>query len=234
MAKFLSQIMTIARGSVGGVTFTANQYAQLVMRAKTSPVNPKTGNQALIRVAMSAASNQWNLLTDEERQAWSDYADTLTFTGPIGEYSVPGRNIMVGNCGLVLYGNNYLAVPLVPGYTAPTAPGFFKFDEVLAANPSPGETGVGLSITNNTGEDAHVLCQRSIAFNPSRLRYKGPFLSSSCQFVPVPDSTSVLVEWDDLQADSIYFMRIRGVSTEGPYRLTSEQIFRMAAVAVAP
>jgi hypothetical protein len=232
MAKVLSSILTIARGSVGGLTFTGNQFAQIIMRAKTCPVNPKTTNQSLVRQAMAGAANHWNTIGDLERQKWNDYAATLTFTGPLGEYAVPGRDIMVGNLGFVLYCNNFLGTPLSPDYTGPSGFGFFKFDSIVTADPSSGNTGVALSITNNTGEDAHVLVSRSHAFGPARLRYKGPFLSSTNQFVPVPDSTSVLVEFTGLTAGDYHFMRIRGVSTETEHRLTAEQIFRMQAVTV--
>ena len=228
MAKFLSQIMTIARGSVGGVTFTANQFQQLIMRAKTAPVNPSSSVQSSIRSAFAQACSRWAILTDEQRQAWSDYAETLQFTGPLGPYTMPGRQVMVGNLTLVLYGNNYLETPLVPIWTAPTTPGFTAFSDV---KPVPVTTGVGvaLTITNTTGKDMHALVERSIAFPASRNLFKGPFLSSSAQFVPCPDPTSVLLEFKNLEVGAVYFMRVRGVQTETAHRITPELIFRAVA-----
>lgn len=231
MAKFLSQIMTIARGSVGGVTFTANQFQQLIMRAKTCPVNPSTLPQAWIRTALASASQHWNLLTEAQRTAWNDYAATLLYTGPLGTYTLPGRQVMVGNLSLVLYGNNLLGTPLTPSYLGPTAPGFSAFEAVKTAEVSVG-TGVAVSVSNNCGENMHALVERSVAFNPARERFKGPFLSSTAQYVPVPDPTTVLVEFDGLDEGAAYFMRVRGVTTEGPHRITSETILRMIATAV--
>lgn len=230
MAKFLSQLVTVARGSVGGLTFTANQFSGLIMRARTSPVNPQTSVQSFIRVAMSSASNQWNLLTDAERAAWEAYADTLVFEGPLGSYSVPGRQVMVGNIAAVLYGNNYLGTPLVPTYTAPTVPGFASWSILKLDAPATG-TGIRVVFSNDTGEDMHALIERSIAFGPSRQRFKGPFLSSTAQFVPVPDGVSTYYDYDDLGLGQVYFIRVRGITTEAAHRLTSQQVLRGVAVA---
>jgi len=233
MAKMLSQIATIIRGSVGGVTFTANQFQQIIMRAKTSPVNPSTTRQGWIRTALGAASQQWNILTDPMREAWNDYADTLQFTGPLGAYSMPGRQIMVGNCCFILYCNNFLAVPLVLDYEAPTAPGFAAYEVVKTVAPAAG-VGFAVSLTNSSGLDMTALVERSIAFNPARQRYKGPFLSSTAVAVPTPDSTSALIEFQGLQEDAVYFVRIRGCETETNYRLTQETILRVVAEAYVP
>jgi hypothetical protein len=138
---------------------------------------------------------------------------------------------MVGNLAFVLYGNNLKAVPLTPSYLPPTAPGFAAFDLVKVAEVASG-TGVAVSLTNSSGSDFHALVERSIAFNPARERYKGPFVSSTAQFVPVPDPTTVLVEFENLEEGAAYFMRVRGVVTEGPHRITSETILRMIATTV--
>lgn len=231
MAKFLSQIMTIARGSVGGITFTANQFQQLIMRAKTSPVNPSSSVQSSIRSAFAQSCSRWGILTDAQRTAWNDYADTLQYTGPLGPYTMPGRQVMVGNLTLMLYGNNYLGTPLTPIWTAPTTPGFTAFSDVKPVEVSSG-TGVALTISNATGKDMHALVERSIAFPASRNLYKGPFLSSTAQFVPCPDPTTVLLEFDGLEAGAVYFMRVRGIQTETAHRITPELIFRAVATTV--
>jgi len=233
MAKMLSQIATIIRGSVGGVTFTANQFQQIIMRAKTSPVNPSTTRQGWIRTALGAASQQWNILTDTMREAWNDYADTLQFTGPLGPYTMPGRQIMVGNCCFVLYCNNILATPLVLDYEAPTAPGFAAYEVVKTVSPAAG-VGFGVSLSNGSGVDMSALVERSIAFNPARQRYKGPFLSSTAQAVPTPDAQATLVQFSGLSDGAVYFVRIRGAETADKYRLTQETILRVVAETYVP
>jgi len=233
MAKALSALVTVIRGSIGGVTFSSNQFAAIIARAKTSPVNPKTVAQALIRSGLSAGSQEWDNLDDAERQAWEDYAATLTFTGPLGSYTVPGRQVMAGNVAAFLRGNALLAVPEAPIYTAPTIPGFANFSDVKPNSPTA-TTGIAVNIGNPMNEDAYALVQRSVAFNPSRTRFKGPFLSSTSAFVLCADQTNTIFQYDDLAEGYVYFVRVRGITFTSGHRMTSEYIVRCVAETVAP
>lgn len=80
MAKILlgDRIADI-RGSIGGTTYSRNTFANYI-RNKTSPVNPNTVAQQLVRARFGAASQAWAGLTEAERQAWNDGAQAWTNT----------------------------------------------------------------------------------------------------------------------------------------------------------
>ena len=66
-------MITDIRGSQGGTTFSRNTFANY-MRNKTSPVNPNTVAQQLVRNRLAAMSQSWGGLTAAQRTAWIDGA----------------------------------------------------------------------------------------------------------------------------------------------------------------
>lgn len=80
MAKILlGDFVADTRGSVGGTTYSRNTFANY-RRNKTSPVNPNTIAQQLVRNRLGAMSQSWSGLTDNQRAAWIDGAPTWTNT----------------------------------------------------------------------------------------------------------------------------------------------------------
>jgi len=74
MAKILlGNMIADIRGSQGGTTFSRNTFANY-MRNKTSPVNPNTVAQQLVRNRLAAMSQSWGGLTAAQRTAWIDGA----------------------------------------------------------------------------------------------------------------------------------------------------------------
>lgn len=178
--RFLSQVYTIARGSVGGITYTANQWHQLVARARTSPVQPNTPFQTGIRSAFDAAEDDWRALTQAQRDDWTFYALTCVFTGPLGTYTVPGRQLFIGTLAWIKYakGRNP-GLSIVETDTPPVIAGFFNPGSVLVSTYGGGSQGIALDVGNPGAEPAIAAIDISIAFNPSRNRYKGPWISSA-------------------------------------------------------
>ena len=74
MAKILlgDRIADI-RGSIGGTTYSRNTFANYI-RNKTSPVNPNTVAQQLVRNRLTAMSQSWGGLSANQRTAWIDGA----------------------------------------------------------------------------------------------------------------------------------------------------------------
>ena len=128
MARALSQIVTVIRGSIGGITFTANQWHQILLRAKTAPVQPQTNAQQFIKDGFTAASLDWKLLTDADRALWSQYSATVTYTGPLGDYTLPGRQIFMAAQSLVNYINSAGLDVIATDLTTPVIPGRTSFD----------------------------------------------------------------------------------------------------------
>ncbi len=69
----LGNMITDMRGSQGGSTFSRNTFANYI-RNKTSPVNPNTVAQQLVRNRLAAMSQSWGGLTAAQRTAWIDGA----------------------------------------------------------------------------------------------------------------------------------------------------------------
>jgi len=73
------------RGSIAGNTHSRNSSGNYI-RARTTPVNPNSTRQNVIRAAMATASNTWsNSLTPAQRTAWGLYAANINMTNRLGE-----------------------------------------------------------------------------------------------------------------------------------------------------
>lgn len=232
MAKFLSQVLTIARGSVGGLTYTANQWAQLIMRARTSPVNPNTSLQTNIRSSLAGANALWVAATAQERALWSEYAETCIYSGPLGNYTITGRLMFIACLSLPMYLNarglsNFTIdqdAPVKPGFYAPGAVSVGDYGGVTAA-------GIALDIQNETEEAGVAYIQRSFAFTVARNRFKGQFDTASAQSIVLASPGTSHFEFGDLTEDLIYFTHVRMVTGEPPFRISTEYILRHVAEA---
>jgi hypothetical protein len=233
MARALSHIHSVIRGSVGGLTYFPNQFHQICMRHRTTPVNPMTPRQVEMRGALSDANALWLLLSAADRELWNQYAQTLYYIGPLGNYQIPGRQVFISNCGLAKYLDGRGVDVGTFGTDPPIIPGFL---DLLSVEPVAPASGIGFSITfsNPNHESIAVYSMRSIPFNPTRYRFKGPFLTETLDSVNLPSATSGIIEYTDLNENSIYFTFIRAISDEPPYRICAERVIRAIAEAAAP
>ncbi len=226
MARMLSPIASVIRGSIGGLTFFANQFHQIVIRQRTSPVNPKTTFQSQIRGAFGDASVLYEALSDADRILWEEYADGLTYEGPTGEYSLPGRQVAMSNVATALYADDRGIDVDVVDCEPPLAPGFLSLSDLAIAAPVGAGTGFSISMRNNNAEDIVVLLTRSRAFPVTRYRFKGPFLSSTLAGVGVSAAGVSVHDVLSLNEDSIYFFSLRAISAQSPYRISPMFIIR--------
>lgn len=73
------------RGSIAGNVHSRNSSGNYI-RARTTPINPRSSRQDVIRAAMATASNSWlNSLTPAQRTAWALYAANINMTNKLGE-----------------------------------------------------------------------------------------------------------------------------------------------------
>jgi hypothetical protein len=227
-----SHLFSTMRGSVAGVTYTANQYHAIVGRQRVSPVQPGTTPQSIVKAAFAGGSTAYELLTDAQRQAWEDYAQTLTYQGPLGDYTVGGRSVAMGQYALsrICVAKGIATIPAA-SMTAPTTAGFLSIGGFLTDAPSATGTGVNLTITNDNDEDVTVLVELSLKQSDARMRYKGPWVPSTFMGFEVPASTSADEDITGLVDGGVYFMRVRLISSDAPRRLSAPLIIRFVAEA---
>lgn len=111
-----------ARGSAGPLTASRNQ-AGLYLRARVTPVNPKTPGQVAIRQAMASNSSRWsNILTNAQRAAWEAYAEETPIPNKLGDLvNTSGRQMYLrtNNARLQVGIGLVDAAPVTPGVAEP-------------------------------------------------------------------------------------------------------------------
>lgn len=229
MARLLSQIATVIRGPIGGIVFTANGSHSIVARARVSPVNPSTAPQTDIRTGFSFANQRWEDMTQAERDGWKDYAQSLVWEGPLGEYKVPGRQTWLANASFLQYLNNSGLATITVLDTPPIVTGFSKFDLIQTQDPAVPGVGFDLNLAQTSGVNMAVLIQVSLGFNPTRERYKGPWANAQTRFLSLPSGVTTNVPITGLVDGQAYFFRVRGVTETVAHRGTSSFIGRHIA-----
>lgn len=230
VARLLSIIASVIRGSVGGLTYSSNQFHQIIVRARTAPVNPNTSNQTTIRSAFNVASQAWKVMATPIRLAWEEYAESLTYEGPLGPYTMPGRQVCIGNLSMAGYIATRGLYALVPSAAAPITPGFLDVGNITVGPAGAGETGFLISVENPNLFDVVIFAQRSVNFGTSRYRFKGPYLSDTDIALKAASETTFPIPFYDLIKDAIYFVRLRAITEEGPYRISTEYFLRCISV----
>jgi len=213
MAKFLSQVYTVIRGSVGGVTYLAGPHHALIARARVAPVNPASPYQNLIRGFWSQAATEWHGLTATVRRDWDQYALTVQFQSPTGPYTVKGRSLFT-SYRMVYW---YLLYRAIIGYVntaAPTDPGALLTP--TASDAALGSPGTGRQITINNLNLGRVIAYLELSPIQSSIRnsWKGPFLADTLvgSAIIAPSSSSP-VNFTGLVVGGVYFVRIGVMST---------------------
>lgn len=85
MALFKSQVISVASGSVGGLTYSRNRFG-MYLRNRSLPVNPASSFQVAIRNAMASLTTRWvETLTQAQRDAWEVYASNVSVLNKVGD-----------------------------------------------------------------------------------------------------------------------------------------------------
>jgi len=77
--KYIPGIIAGGSGSVGGCVFSRNRFGSYI-RNRSIPVNPGTIEQQAIRNALGLLSANWKVLTDVQRDNWTNYALNTPYT----------------------------------------------------------------------------------------------------------------------------------------------------------
>ena len=84
------------RGSIGGQVFSRNRSANYI-RARITPVNPRSPRQNVIRAAIASLAQDWsNTLTQLQRDEWEVYADAIVRQNKLGaQIKLTGFNMFI-------------------------------------------------------------------------------------------------------------------------------------------
>ena len=89
-------LFTNITGSIGGVTGSRNKGGQY-LRARTTPTNPNSTAQQLVRSAFSSATSAWSALTVAQRTDWNDFAALQSWTNSLGDaIQLSGQQAYIG------------------------------------------------------------------------------------------------------------------------------------------
>jgi hypothetical protein len=84
MALIKSSLLSDIRGSVGGTTYSRNRGGSYA-RNRTVPINPQSSSQTRARSDLAQYSVGWASLTNAQRLAWNQYAETVVALNVLGE-----------------------------------------------------------------------------------------------------------------------------------------------------
>lgn len=81
--KYTSVLIDKASGSIGQITGSNNRGGGY-FKKKTSPKNPNSPAQRVVRGAVRGANGAWAALTEAQRVAWATYARTIQRRNQVG------------------------------------------------------------------------------------------------------------------------------------------------------
>ena len=209
MAKCKSALLTMIRGSLGGMTFLATQTQSMVVRARISPTQPHTSYQEQLKTAFKQAVSWYKASTQAVVDAWNSFASNLWLAGPMGPYQPTGRQLMVGNITMQQY-----LVARGCAFTAAAhsmaigAVGMFTLPTVTAIAPASGHTGFKIHVVNNDAGIGVFWCEISAVYSLTRNYFKGPFMASTLLHADIAGAANTDFAFDVGPAGSVCWARV--------------------------
>lgn len=232
MAKILSPIDSVRRGSVAGTTYTANKYSAIVARARVVPVNPQTGPQNLVRNAFKEACDRWrSVLTAAERTTWGLAASYMPYAGPLGTYYVGGRNLFIAAKTFLDSINRFNpALITADDNSIGTFGGWINLGTVGIVAPGTAGTGFDVGFTRVDGMgDVVSTIQISPALNNTVNYFTGPFLPGIYAGASTPEGQSTVIPVRNLIAGYKYFVKVRAMLESNGSNFSQSFIFPAVA-----
>lgn len=230
----LSHLFSNILGSVGGITYLNNPFHQIVGRQRTVPVQPNTDAQVMAKTSFGAAVQAWEQATQQQRDDWAAYAQTVTFQGPLGPYKPTGRMLAVAQYQITSYLQNQGVVGFMGGSVmdAPVLPGLLVVTNPSIQNPDAGNCGFKIQFKNTNGEPIVGYSERCFKQSDARNFYKGPWVSDTLAAQLVADTDTETLPYYGLVEDGVYFVKLRYISSPLGRRYSQEVILRAIAVDV--
>ncbi len=199
-------------GSIAGQTHARNRFGNY-MRARTTPVNPKSPRQVAARVNIMFLAEQWREapMTDAIRAAWQTYADSVNWQNKLGEsVTLTGFNMfMRANCVLLTAGQTIVTA-------GPTDLGLPAGDPLMSVDTLSEATNTYSLNFDDTmdwcSEDgAHAIIDAGQPQNPTRNFFNGPWrftnrLSGNAGAPPAsPSVGTALNGWEAIETQKLWF-----------------------------
>jgi len=191
-------------GSLGGLTASHNKGGQY-LRRRSVPTNPNTARQQQVRAALATLTQAWNsTLSDSERQAWRDYAASVTRTDKLGQtITLSGQQWYVASnvprlqqltSGLTVNGDGRVDV----------APTTFNQGEPIQTvstfsinSTGPVLTAAG-ALTAPASDDGYAVLFMGLPVNAGQRFFKGPYQLAAAVAVAATATTySIAVDPTD-------------------------------------
>lgn len=203
-------LISEARGSLNGSVFSRNTYGAY-MRAKVSPVQPRTTRQQEVRQRMAQIASAWRGLTQLQRDGWASLAQQVTRINVFGD-NVPltGFNLFMRlNRNIFEAGGSLLAD--APNLEIPDAPQISS----LAADASAGTLDVGFSpspVPNNTVYILNATTDLSAGISYAGGKYRQISIIPATSTSPYAAGADWTAKFGTMAAGNKIFVEIYAVS----------------------
>lgn len=226
---FKSQVFTQASGSIGGMTFSHNSSG-MYTRGRTIPTNPNSQAQAEVRSTLALVSQRWGLISQANRDSWSNYAAVTPVTNVLGDSILLSGQQMFVRCNTLRVRGGGIIVDDGPnggGHAELTLPNVENPGGFLAVTTDPGDTWAN----EDTGG---LVIQTSRGMKPTINFFKSPFrfatvIPGSSTTAPVGDSVSPDAFGQSIEDTKAYFLRFTAFDSQG--RISPSAIVRVANIA---
>lgn len=171
MAKVLYGIIGAElRGKLGGAVFSRNRYGAYV-RNKTSPVQPRSPAQMLIRAAFTQISQAWrDILIPAERAAWDDYAKQTQKSDVFGN-----KGNLTGAVMFVRYNTGLVGILAAILKVAPVLPGEAQMAKVTLTATAAVGVSIATLLPALTAGDYAIAYSNKAPIPQSREFFNGPW-----------------------------------------------------------
>lgn len=143
MAKVkFSALISEMRNKLNGSVFSKNRAGNY-LRNKVTPVNPQTTYQTAVRAALTAASQSWRTLTENQRLAWNGAVQNFQSTDIFGDVKTPSGINLYNK--LFLNANTIGGVPLAVPPSPDASPGVVDADVTTDSAPQAFDVTSGLA-----------------------------------------------------------------------------------------
>lgn len=229
MAKIISPVWSIIRGSIAGTTYLAGPTGQIIARQRTAPVDPGTFIQTMMRSSLAYAAGLWDAQTLANQESWQNYAETVTYQKATGNYHPTGRQAFMAGISMSKYIDTRGLASPTEVTTPPELTGFLLPSNLSMGAPAAAGTGFTVNITADPTDDTLTLINVAGPFGKERNFWKGPWVPQLTYAAIVPGGTSTQLDCIGLIVNRTYFTRVKCVADDASPRVSTEYFMRGVA-----